>query len=234
MGNIFRDDKAPYAIIFLMGIVGWMFNAALDSAKDLRIIEVRTVAGMDGPANTVTFYIANKSMVAAINSGRFSFRCPVPAPGQGVAGASCLALMPSINANAQYLGSKGFGGLPVPIDSNTEGASVEALVPPKSEVGFRFGLASKDVTLGFSYVLNSDDLEGDKSSAQVRIITPETAQPSGWLGKLDRIALFVLGNYFTVLVAAMGLLGFLLAIYFAVSLVVALFGTREEKTDEKA
>jgi hypothetical protein len=231
VGNVFRDEKAPYIIVLLIGIVGWMFNAALDTAKNLRVIEYRTVAGMDGAVNTVTFYVANRAMVSAINSGSFSFRC-LPALGSSTPPAPCLAIMPSINANAQYLGSPGFG-LPEPIPTEDEGGSVKALIPPKSEVGFKFGLASKDAKLGFSYVLSPDDIAGDKSSVQVRVLTTQPAESSTILGKLDRLTLFVIGNYFAVLVASMVALVLVLGLYVLVSFLVMLFGGRGELADGK-
>ncbi|MBY3352782.1 hypothetical protein [Rhizobium laguerreae] len=227
MANVFRDDKAPYVIVLLIGIVGWMFNAALDTAKDLRVIEYRSVYGTDGPINTVTFYVANRSMVSAINSGSFSFRCPPPASNSADPTPSCLADLPSIGSKAQYMGSGNFG-LPDPITVEGEGASVQALVPPKSEVGFKFGLTDKDVKLGFSYVLEPEDIEGDKSSLQIRILGPQSGKGNTWLAKLDRLTLFVLGNYFTVLVASLiGLLG-ILVIYFILALWVSVFGIRKE------
>ncbi|MEH2699031.1 hypothetical protein DXU03_17890 [Rhizobium johnstonii] len=232
MANVFRDEKAPYVIVLLIGIVGWMFNAALDTAKDLRIIEYRSVYGTDGQVNTVTFYVANRSMVSAINSGRFSFRCPPPAADNKATAPSCLTDIPSVSAKAQYLGSGNFG-LPEPITTENEGASVEALVPPKSEVGFKFGLANKDVKLGFSYVLDPEDITGDKSSVQVRILAPQAGQGTTWLAKLDRLTLFVLANYFTVLMASMICLGGILVIYFVASLFVSIFGNREGPADDK-
>ncbi|UIL29514.1 hypothetical protein LZK75_09885 [Rhizobium leguminosarum] len=130
------------------------------------------------------------------------------------------------------MGSGNFG-LPEPITTENEGASVEALVPPKSEVGFKFGLANKDVKLGFSYVLDPEDITGDKSSVQVRILAPHGGQGTTWLAKLDRLTLFVLANYFTVLMASMICLGGILVIYFVASLFVSIFGNREGPADDK-
>jgi len=213
MANPFTDEKAPYIVVLLIGLVGWMFNSAIETAKNLRVIQYRYEEGKDQAVDTVTIHVANNSMASSINAGDFVFRCPTTSGAE--AGGGCLEKIPSINAEAQYVGGAQFG-LPEPLQISVDGVRVAAMIPPKTEVGFKIGLKDKRVRPTFSYVLDADAIAGDKSNLQVRIIGPN--EVDGGLGHLiDRVTIFVISNYLATLVSALLILFAIVVLYLVVS-----------------
>lgn len=225
MPGIFKDSTAPYLLALLVTLVGWMFNSAIDSAKNLRVIEYRTERGKDGAIDTLTFRIRNQSMTQAINVGQFNFLCPLESTG-GIAGiSSCLVEMPSIGTSAQFLGGANFG-IVNPIDPEPGSATTDARIPPGTEVAYRFGVKDKDTRLRFRYLISSDDIAGEKSSLQVKIIDEGNPSSAGVFGKVENLTLFIVSNYLSVLVVVILFLLALIALWIVVVLLVAIFAKK--------
>lgn len=228
--NVFRESSAPYVLVLLIGLVGWLFNSALESARDLRILEYRSEYGSDGAVNTVTYRIENRSMAAAINAGQFTFRCPTVRKDPSDPAKTCLAVLPSVGSQAQYLGSSNLG-LPESVLVSGEGVSVNARIPPRGELGIRIGIKAKDTKLTFAYILSEPDIQGDRSSIQVRIRQSGAEHQRTLREHLDDVTVFVISNYLTLLVLALLVLLSTIALYFLFVIILASTAKREEKKE---
>jgi hypothetical protein len=217
MTNIFKDEKAPYFLALLIGIVGWLFNASIETAKGLRIVEVSQKSGKDGDVDTVTFYITNKSMYSSIDAGKLNFDCPDE--------KLCLKNLPSVLTAAQpvRVGNVNVPGTPqVTLQRNVW---MPAFIPAKGAVGIKLGLIDATTKLSFRYSLAKEEIAGDRANLQFRVIDDSQKDaPQTLAALLDRWTLLVIANYPTILLFCLLLLCALVGTMVFLSIVTAVVG----------
>ncbi|MBP1850204.1 hypothetical protein [Rhizobium halophytocola] len=258
MANVFKETSAPFVLALALGIVGWLFNSALDTAKTLRVLDVSYEFGTDQGVPTITYWISNLSLAQAVNAGEFVFKCPAadnssagpdaaarpddsPKPnasaGSDVAvsggeATGCLRRLPSAGAAAQYLVG-GNIGLPVSpgVAPSRDGIHAAARVPPRGNVGFTMGLDQAETRLQFVYLLDQADISGDRSRLQTLVLGKGTDRKIGYL---DRVTVFVISNYLSLVTLALAAFSLCVLIYLLVQFLAVIWPKRRAAAPSKA
>ncbi|MBY5456888.1 hypothetical protein HFO89_11005 [Rhizobium leguminosarum] len=229
MSNVFKDSSAPYILVLLLSLVGWMFNSAIDNASKLRIVQYRIESGSDGEVATKTLYLMNRSISGAVSIGSFTLACVLP-DGQ----AGCLAKLPRANVEAQFLkvGNVVLASNPQLAGDNE--IAFPALIPPRGEVAYRIGVADSNATIRLRYNVDYDPIKNTQSDLEVVLSEDRPVHWSSWNDVSEHILAFVLGNYISLLFCGIAILSALIGAWLLIELLNAFASLWRGKTDGKA
>lgn len=227
MPNVFRDSSAPYILVLILTVTGWMFNSAINSAEKLRIIEYRIENGKDGGVATKTLLLANRSLTGPINVGSLVLECTPPTPQ-----TPCLATLPSAKLIAQFLeiGNVRLPVNPTPLSDHSVGIS--ALLPPRGKAGYRIGVTDINVTIRLVYNVEYDPVAKTQPDLEVVLIEDK---PFDWTpdGLSNKILPFIFSNYITILLSVIIILMSTIGLWVIFEFLRLLFGKKPSGSKEK-
>jgi len=158
MSNIFKESAAPYILALLVSLLGWMFNTAIENAKNVWIVKYEIVYGVEKNVPTAQVYFENKSLFKLLNVGTFVIECydqkyhTEDAPG-------CFTEIPGLQREAAALRVGNVSSPTIPTKVDNKGYKARARIPPGGKIAYRFGLGEANTPLHISYSPenNTDD-----------------------------------------------------------------------------
>jgi len=216
VSNVFKDSSAPYVLVLLLSLVGWMFNSAIENASKLRVVQYRIESGTDAGVATKTLFLMNRSISGAVSIGSFTFEC-IPPDGQ----KDCLVKLPRANVEAQFLkvGNVVLASNPQLAGDNE--IAFPALIPPRSEVAYRIGFSDANAVVRLRYNVDYDPIKNTQSDLEIILSEDRKIDWSNWNDISEHILAFALGNYITLLFCGIAVLTALIGAWLIVELAKA-------------
>lgn len=170
MDNIFAKSAAPYVLAILVSVLGWLINSTISELKDLRLVEYQVTYQKQSGVSTATVILSNKSPSHPIVYGSFGFECRIP----DTPAEPCFAdLIPNRKAEFVRVGNVTIASSPTQI--TPQHFQVDALIPPRSSIGYKFGLANSEATILPTFDLANTDLN-DASNIRVSLSEGNTLE----------------------------------------------------------
>jgi hypothetical protein len=187
--------------------IGWLFTSAASELKDLRLVEY-SIAYEPAPAGRVAnVRFHNRSAFQPLDVGKFGFECR-----SSNQESDCFANLPNKNRKAEFfrIGTITLSSQPQRLAPHL--MQVDARIPPRSSIGYRFGLNHPGAKLNIQYDLSSVDLAANNN---IRVSVQEGRSIEG----------FVIANYVVILLGMLA--AFVLA--FVILFVIAILPSRKPK-----
>lgn len=221
MANVFRDSTAPYILVLVLTLTGWMFNSAIENATKLRIVEYRIENGKDADVFTKTLFLSNRSLTGSVNAGGFVLTCVLPNPQ-----TPCLAKLPSVKVEAQFLstGNVTLASNPTVLTSNSVG--FPALIPPRGEVGYRIGVADSSVPIRLVYNVDYDPIAKTQPDLEIVLIEDKSFDWRTVDSLSNKVLPFLFANYITLLLFGIIILLCFTGLWIIVEFFRLAFGSR--------
>ncbi|WP_331376138.1 hypothetical protein [Sinorhizobium chiapasense] len=228
MTNVFKESAAPYVLVLLLSLAGWMFNSAIENASKLRVVEYRVEDGTTGGVATKTIFLRNRSMSGAVNAGNFLITCVLPGGGK-----PCLAKLPTVGTEAQFLQSGNVILASNPSVIPDDKVAVPALIPPRGAVAYRIGVSDVKASLRLVYNVEFDPVLNKQADAEIMLVEDRKFDWSNWNDASDHILAFVLGNYIPLLFSGIVVLTGSIAIWLVIQLLSSIFTSSKKETENK-
>ncbi|KGF68922.1 hypothetical protein LL06_13710 [Hoeflea sp. BAL378] len=159
MINIFKESSAPYILALLVSLLGWMFNTAIENAKNVWIVQYEIVYDVKNDVPIAEVYFENKSLFKLLNVGTFVIEC-YDEKFRSVEAPNCFTKIPDILGEAAALRVGNVSSPTMPEKVDNKGYKARALIPPGGSVAYRFGLGEANTPLHVSYNPASNTADG--------------------------------------------------------------------------